>query len=277
MRGPRQDSFPPRGSGHTPRREPPPHPGRFDEGPSIDDLVYGLHPVETYLAEAPTRIREVLVDGGAGAGPRKAAEVANAAGVPVRVLPPEAFRDLARGRPFQGIAARVKPHEYADGDELAEAARTDPSAVLVALDSVQDPHNLGSVLRSAAFFGVRGVVVPKDRAVGVTPVVVKASAGAAARVPVAQVTNLARWLRVCADAGWTVVGAVARGGVTPSALPGMRPLVLVLGSEGEGLRRLVTEACTVHVTIPSPGGFESLNVGVAAGILLAATAGGGEG
>jgi 23S rRNA (guanosine2251-2'-O)-methyltransferase len=237
---------------------------------SDEDLVYGLHPVASYVAEAAGRIREVLVDAGAGGGPRDVAEAARVAGVAVRVLPAEAFRELARGRPFQGIAARVKPFEYADADDMARDYVQDPGSVLIALDSVQDPHNLGSILRSAAFFGARGIVLPRDRSVEVTPVVVKVSAGAAARVPVAQVTNLARWLRSSADAGWTVVGAVARGGILPSALPASRPLILVLGSEGEGLRRLVTEACSVHVTILSPGGFESLNVGVAAGILLAA-------
>ena len=271
MPGPRRDSRPPRADDRSGRRDPAQgRSPRFDAGPSIEDLVYGLHPVEAYLAEAPSRVRELLVDASVGSGSRKAMELAGEAGVPVRVLPAEAFRDLSRGRLFQGVAVRVKPYEYADGDELAESCVADRSSVLVALDSVQDPHNLGSILRSAAFFGARGVVIPKDRAVGVTPVVVKASAGAAASVPVAQVTNLARWLRACADAGWTVAGAVSEGGVSPSVLASARPLVLVLGSEGEGLRRLVGEACQMHVTIPSPGGFESLNVGVAAGVLLAA-------
>lgn len=274
MAGPRRDSRPMRPMDRPQRRDGPPNRSSHrDDGPSIDDLVYGLHPVESYLAEAPSRVRELLVDAGAGAGTRKAMDLAGAAGIPVRVLPAEAFRDLSRGRLFQGVAARVKPHEYVDGDELAESCVADPTSVLVALDSVQDPHNLGSILRTAAFYGVKGVVIPKDRAVGVTPVVVKASAGAAARMPVAQVTNLTRWLRACADAGWTVVGAVAKGGVAPSALVSARPLILVLGSEGEGLRRLVGEACQMHVTIPSPGGFESLNVGVATGILLAAVSG----
>jgi len=285
MPGPRRDPPPTRPydrpndrPADRPRRDAfGPRPRRADPGGSIEDLVYGLHPVESFLAEAPSRLREVLVDASAVGGPRKIADVARAAGVPVRLLPAEAFRDLARGRPFQGVAARVKPYEYADGDEMAGSLAADPTAILVALDSVQDPHNLGSILRTAAFFGARGVVIPQDRAVGVTPVVVKASAGAAARVPVAQVVNLARWLRACADAGWVVAGAVAKGGEGPSALATARPLVLVLGSEGEGLRRLVGEACGVHVTIPSPGDFESLNVGVAAGILLAAAAGTPEG
>ena len=148
LRGPRRGVPPPRRESWSPR---PPRP---DAGPSNDDLVYGLHPVETFLAEAPARIREIWIDASSGPGPRKVADDARAAGVTVRVLPAEAFRDLARGRPFQGVAARVKPFEYADGDDLAEACRARPGAVLVALDSVQDPHNLGSILRSAAFFEI---------------------------------------------------------------------------------------------------------------------------
>jgi 23S rRNA (guanosine2251-2'-O)-methyltransferase len=260
---------PPREAPRT-RFAPPAAPARpFDRADRPDpdaDLVYGLHPCEAYLADAPDRVREVLVDAGAGPGPQAVGAAAKVAGVPVRVLPAEAFRDLARGRNFQGVALRVKPFVHADPDDLLALAA--PGAVLVALDCVQDPQNLGSVLRSSAFFGAKGVLIPQDRAVGVTPVVVKASAGAAARVPVARVVNLARTLRQAAEGGWTVVGASARGGVRPADLPAGVPLLLVLGAEGEGLRRLVSEACDLHVTLPSPGGFESLNVGVAAGILL---------
>jgi 23S rRNA (guanosine2251-2'-O)-methyltransferase len=149
-----------------------------------------------------------------------------------------------------------------------EACSRDPNGILVALDSVQDPQNLGSVLRSAAFFGVRGVLLPRDRSVGVVPSVFRASAGAAAIVPVAQVVNLARALRRCLELDVTPVAAVARGGDSLSVLPASGPLVLVLGSEAEGLRRLVLEACPIRVTLPSPGKFESLNVGVTAGILM---------
>mgnify|MGYP001016944437 CR=1 FL=1 len=192
----------------------------------------------------------------------------------VRVLPSAAFADLARGRPFQGIAARVAPFSYADLDELLAGVVGRPGAFLVALDQVQDPQNLGSILRSAAFFGASGVVVPQDRSAQVTPAVIRASAGGAARVPVARVVNLARALRACVDAGVVPVGAVARGGVAPSEVPLDAPVVLVMGSEADGLRRLVREACAVLVTIPSPGAFESLNVGVAAGVLMHAMAAG---
>lgn len=236
-------------------------------------LVIGAHPVGEWLRWSPGDVLEVLVK---APGSREARAVANEArtrGVEVRVLPAAVFRDLIQGRAFQGVAARVAPYRYADEQEVLRRVLADPPGLGVALDSVQDPQNLGSVLRTSAFFGVRGVILPKDRAVPVTPAVVRASAGAAARVPVAQVTNLARTLRAWREAGVRVVGSVAHGGRDPAEAASGGPAVLVLGSEHEGLRRLVREACDLLVTVPCPthsplGGFESLNVGVAAGILI---------
>jgi 23S rRNA (guanosine2251-2'-O)-methyltransferase len=232
------------------------------------DLVFGIHAVEELLARGGGEIRQVVVDAGAGAGARRLADEAARRGIEVRVLPGAAFAAMAAGRPFQGIAARVEPFAYADDDAVIGLASRDPAAVVVALDSVQDPQNVGSILRSCAFFGASGVLIPKDRTATVTPGVVRASAGAAGRVPVALVTNLARSIRACRDAGFTAIGAAASGGVAPAGLPRRGPFLLVMGSEAEGLRRLVRESCDLLVTIPSPGGFESLNVGVATGILL---------
>ena len=231
-----------------------------------DDLVYGRHAVEEALARGD--VRQLLLDAAAGSGGRELADEARKRNVDVRVLPPAAFASLARGRPFQGVAAKVKPFDYVEAEDVIAVAAADPGAVCVALDQLQDPQNVGSILRTSAFYGVRGVFIPKDRASPVTPGVVRASAGAAGRVPVALVTNLARTLVACRDAGITAVGAVASGGVGPDEVPRRGPFVLVMGSEAEGLRRLVRESCDVLVTLPSPGGFESLNVGVATGILL---------
>jgi len=236
-----------------------------------DDLAYGIHAVQELLNDGGQQIRQVLVDSGAGAGPAKLAQQAKDMGLEVRVLPSKAFGDLAKGRPFQGIAAKLAPFEYVDLDQLIAPGQS--RSFLVALDQVQDPQNFGSILRTAAFFGAAGVIIPQDRQVFVTPAVIRASAGGAMKVPVAKVVNLARALRACTDAGFTVIGAAAAGGVTPSKLPPEGPFVLVLGSEGAGLRRLVQESCQVLVTIPSPGEFESLNVGVAAGILMSALVG----
>lgn len=232
------------------------------------NLVTGAHAVGEILRAAPGSVLEVLVE---SPGTREARGVANLArtrGIEVRVLPAAAFRDLVRGRAFQGVAARMAPYRYADEPDILRAVLADPPGLGVALDSVQDPQNLGSILRTSAFFGVRGVILPRDRAVPVTPAVVRASAGAAVRVPVAQVTNLARTLRAWREAGVRVVGSVAHGGRDPAEAASGGPAVLVLGSEHEGPRRLVRESCDLLVTVPSLGGFESLNVGVAAGILI---------
>lgn len=231
-------------------------------------LVTGAHAVEEALRSAPETVIELLVE---SPGTREARGIANLArtrGIEVRVLSAGAFRDLVRGRVFQGIAARVAHHRYADDDDIRRAVLADPPGLGVALDSVQDPQNLGSILRTSAFFGVRGVLIPRDRAVPVTPAVVRASAGAAVRVPVARVTNLARTLRAWREAGVRIVGSVAHGGDDVAALGPGGPMLLVLGSEHQGLRRLVRESCDALVTIPSRGGFESLNVGVAAGVLI---------
>lgn len=247
--------------------------GRPAAGAVDDDLAFGIHAVDELVAGGADRVRQILLDAAAGPVPRKVADRARAAGIDVRVLPSPAFGELARGRPFQGIAARIRPFAYADLDPVLAVAAGRPGSLLIALDQVQDPQNLGSILRSAAFFGALGVILPQDRSAQVTPAVIRASAGGAARVPVVRVVNLARALRACADAGVVPVGAVARDGKRPADVPGDVPVVLVLGSEGEGLRRLVREACQVLVTIPSPGGFESLNVGVAAGVLMHALVG----
>ena len=163
----------------------------------------------------------------------------------------------------------VRPYDYADPlDLLAQAEASTTPALLVALDGVTDPRNLGAIVRSAAAFGAHGVVVPARRSAGMTAGAWKASAGAAARVPVAQATNLARTLRVYADAGLLVAGLAADGTVALRELDATGPLVLVVGSEGRGLSRLVGEHCDVRVAIPLAAGTESLNAGVAAGIAL---------
>lgn len=170
----------------------------------------------------------------------------------------------------QGLALKVPAYEYADPQELLDvASNAAEPALLVGLDSVTDPRNLGAVVRSAAAFGVHGVVVPERRAAGMTASAWKASAGAAARVPVARATNLTRQLRNYQEAGLMVAGLDAEGTVDVRELElATVPLVLVVGSEGKGLSRLVRETCDVLVRIPTASTTESLNAGVAAGIAL---------
>lgn len=170
----------------------------------------------------------------------------------------------------QGLALKVPPYDYADPDDLvAAAADQGEPALVVALDSITDPRNLGAVVRSAGAFGVHGVVVPERRAAGMTASAWKTSAGAASRVPVARATNLTRQLKAYQEAGLMVAGLDADGDVALDDLDlAADPLVLVVGSEGKGLSRLVRETCDVLVRIPMAATTESLNAGVAAGIAL---------
>lgn len=173
---------------------------------------------------------------------------------------------LTDGAAHQGIALQVRPYRYAHPDDLPRRAAT---PLIVAVDSVTDPRNLGAIVRSAAAFGATGVVIPERRAAGVTAAVWKASAGAVAAVPVARATNLTRALRSYQNAGLFVAGLDAAADVPVADLNlATDPLVLVVGAEGRGLSRLVAEACDVLVGIPMPGKTESLNVGTAAGIAL---------
>lgn len=177
---------------------------------------------------------------------------------------------LTGGAVHQGLAARVPAYEYAHPDDFLDAAaESGRPPLVVALDSVTDPRNLGAVVRSAAGFGAHGVVIPERRAASMTASAWKTSAGAAARVPVARATNLVRQLKAYQQAGCMVIGLAADGEVS---LPGLDladgPLVVVVGSEGKGLSRLVAETCDQLVSIPMAGELESLNAGVAASVAL---------
>lgn len=170
----------------------------------------------------------------------------------------------------QGVAISVPPYAYVDFEDLLDiAAKKREPALIVALDSVTDPRNLGAILRSAGAFGAHGVLIPERRAAGVTASAWKVSAGAAARVPVARETNLVRTLEELKKAGCFVVGLDGGGTTTVGDLPfSTDPVVVVVGSEGKGLSRLVRQTCDVIAGIPMSNVVESLNAGVAAGITL---------
>ncbi|CAM5444304.1 23S rRNA (Guanosine(2251)-2'-O)-methyltransferase RlmB OS=Streptomyces alboniger OX=132473 GN=rlmB PE=3 SV=1 [Streptomyces alboniger] len=174
---------------------------------------------------------------------------------------------MTNGLNHQGLVLQVPPYEYAHPEDLAAAAYDageDP--LIVALDGVTDPRNLGAVVRSVSAFGGHGVLVPERRAAGMTAGAWKTSAGAAARTPVARATNLTRALEQYKKAGVAVVGLAADGEHEVGDLQALGgPVVIVVGSEGKGLSRLVGETCDYRVRIPMPGGTESLNAGVAAG------------
>ncbi|MFT4010242.1 MAG: 23S rRNA (guanosine(2251)-2'-O)-methyltransferase RlmB [Nocardioidaceae bacterium] len=177
---------------------------------------------------------------------------------------------MTGGAVHQGLAARIPPYEYAHPDDLLdEAAANGEKPLIVALDSITDPRNLGAAVRSAAAFGAHGVVIPERRAAGMTAAAWKTSAGAAARLKVAQATNLTRQLKAYQDAGCMVVGLAADGDVSlPDLDLADGPLVVVVGAEGDGLSRLVAETCDQLVSIPMVNSVESLNAGVAVSVAL---------
>jgi 23S rRNA (guanosine2251-2'-O)-methyltransferase len=187
----------------------------------------------------------------------------------LEVTRPELDR-LTGGAVHQGIALQLPAFEYAHPDDLLAAALdSDREPLIVALDSITDPRNLGAIVRSAAAFGAHGVLIPERRSAGMTAAAWKTSAGAAARIPIARATNLNRSLRTYADAGLTLIGLDGHAVTSISDVAEIAgPVVLVVGSEGAGLSRLVRETCDSLVSIPISESIESLNAGVAAGIAL---------
>ncbi|QTX03984.1 23S rRNA (guanosine(2251)-2'-O)-methyltransferase RlmB [Agromyces archimandritae] len=202
---------------------------------------------------------------------KEASKIAANRGIPIlEVMRPELDRLAGEGGVHQGIALKVPPYEYAHPVELLdEVVARGQTPLFVALDGVTDPRNLGAIIRSTAAFGGQGVIVPQRRSVGMTASAWKTSAGAAARVPVAMAPNLTQTLKALKERGLFVLGLDGGGDVS---LPGLdwaeRPLVVVVGSEGKGLSRLVTETCDAIVSIPIESSTESLNAGIAASVTL---------
>lgn len=232
-------------------------------------ILAGRHPVLEALRSGTRRIDEILVEGDERGRHLDILALARQAGVRYTRASRAALTALA-GQGHQGVVARVAPREYADLEDLLAVprARREP-ALFVALDQVQDPGNVGNLLRTAEALGVHGVVVPRHQAAGLTPHAVRAAAGALEHLPVARVTNLVRGLDRMKQAGCWIVGAVAEDAAArpPWGLDLTGPLALVLGSEGRGLRPLVTRTCDVLTRIPLAGQVGSLNV-VAAGAAL---------
>jgi 23S rRNA (guanosine2251-2'-O)-methyltransferase len=233
-------------------------------------VAYGVHAVRVMLSRNPGRVRRVLIAGGREAG--RLAEIrslAQGAGVQVATADDAALDKLAEGGRHQGVVAEIAPRAGDPETQLEEAleASAGPPLLLV-LDGVQDPHNLGACLRSADAAGVSAVIAPRDRAAGLTPIVRKVAAGAAETLPFVSVVNLARTLRDLKERGIWLVGTddTADKSLYEADLTG--PLALVMGSEGEGMRRLTRECCDQLVSIPMAGAVESLNVSVAAGVVL---------
>jgi len=234
------------------------------------EVVLGRNPVlECLRAGVPATALYVAL--GTEADERVTESVTRAADLGIAILEvPRADLDrMTTNRLHQGIALQVPPYSYAHPDDLLAVATASPPALLVALDNISDPRNLGAIVRSVAAFGGHGVLIPQRRSASVTAVAWRTSAGAAARIPVARATNLTRALKNWADRGLRVIGLDAGGDTALDDLDGTDPLVVVVGSEGKGLSRLVRQNCDEVVSIPMAGHTESLNASVAAGVVLA--------
>ncbi|HEY9418167.1 MAG TPA: 23S rRNA (guanosine(2251)-2'-O)-methyltransferase RlmB [Pseudonocardia sp.] len=237
----------------------------FGRNPVVECLRAGVPATALHIAQATSADERVA----------EAVRLAADAGIAILEVPKGDLDRMASGALHQGIGLTVPPYEYAHPDELLATAKSSRRpALIVALDGVTDPRNLGAVIRSAAAFGAHGVLIPARRSASVTAVAWRTSAGTAARIPVARATNLTRTLGDYAKAGLMLAGLDAEGmnngGVSSDEfdLAG-GPLVLVVGSEGKGISRLVRETCDVTVSIPMVSDVESLNASVAAGVLLA--------
>lgn len=248
------------GRRHDERRGPP-------VAPQHVSLIYGLLPVLEALRANPRRIDRIVVAEGAREHRlREINDLARVNGIRVERLPRENFNRLVGDVNHQGVFAHAASADYVSPDEILDDAGEIP--LLVLLDGVEDPRNLGAVLRTAECAGVDGVLIPERRAVGLTETVAKSAAGATEYVKVAKVQNLNRLIDHLKERNIWVVGTSGEAAKDYTEWDWRLPTALVLGSEGSGLHRLVAEKCDILVKIPMHGKIESLNVSVAAGVIL---------
>jgi len=239
----------------------------------VSRFVYGLNPVLEALHAHPQDVVRVLVERGRGGhrshGGDRVAEAAAAAGVRVEEAPHGELARRSGGGVHQGVGAEVAEFRYVELLDLMEAARTrGEPPFLLALDGVTDPQNLGALVRSAHALGAHGVVLPKDRAAGVTPAVAKAAAGALEHCPLARVTNLSRAIEDLKEEQVWSVALAPDGDRDVAEVDLTSGIVLVLGSEGKGVRPLVRKTCDLVARIPMPGQIGSLNVAAAGAVAL---------
>jgi len=250
-------------------------PGRKSMPPKdAPELLVGRNPVvEALRAHVPATALYLAHGIEADERIREALQTAANRGIAILDVSRGELDRMTGGVLHQGIGLQVPPYAYEPFEDVVAAAGEQVAPLLVALDGVTDPRNLGAVVRSAAAFGAHGVFLPERRAASMTATAWRTSAGAAARVPIAQVTNLTRALKACQDAGFVVAGLDADGDVSVYDLEvAVGPLVVVVGSEGRGLGRLVGQTCDLLVRVPMASDVESLNASVAAAVALAEVA-----
>jgi 23S rRNA (guanosine2251-2'-O)-methyltransferase len=235
-----------------------------------DQIIYGINPVlEALKADRPWLNKIIIAEGRHGTPLKRIQQLARKKGVPVQLRVKEVLTKLAGRENHQGVVGLLAGFPYSTFEDLLRAAHSKPGRVCVlVLDGIEDPQNLGSLIRTAEACGVIGVILPKDRAAGVTPAVVKASAGAAVHTPLVRVTNLANTLEELKKEGFWIVGADSRAEKPLYEMGFDMNVGLVIGGEGRGIRPLVLEKCDFAISIPMKGKISSLNASVAGAVIL---------
>lgn len=231
-------------------------------------VVYGVHPVAEALKNGGGVEKVFLTRGDRRSGVREIADLASRRKIPVSFTDREHLNTVAGTHQHQGVVCLCEEYRHVDIDEILTRCASKQNVLLVILDGITDPQNLGSLIRTAFCFGASGLVIPTDRAASVTPSVIKASAGAALHLPVARVVNIARAIERLKEEGFWIYGTVAGHEQEISSPEYSGRVALVLGSEGKGIRPLVRKKCDLLVSIPMSGTLDSLNVSVAGGICL---------
>lgn len=236
---------------------------------SPNDIIYGRNPVLEALNVKQSITKIYILGSMSRSHIDQILGLSQESGIPVRFVSKSKLNELAGHVNHQGIIALVSGGDYSTIDDiLAVAMERGEKPLIAMLDEIEDPHNLGAIIRSAEAFGFHGIIIPKDRSVGLTPTVAKTSAGALSYMKVVRVTNLAQTIDILKDEGFWVVGA---SGISDRAIQDFdctTSLVIVIGSEGKGIRRLISEKCDFMVHIPMVGRINSLNASVAAAILF---------
>lgn len=235
----------------------------------MEQVIYGIHPVTEALRSGRPRVREILIAEGRTRHVDRILRLAGEREVAIRYVERRDLVVFTKARAHQGVVAVIEGYEYATLEEILHRwTQSGRKALILVLDSIQDPQNLGAMIRTANVCGVHGIIIPRDRAAPVTAAVGKASAGATAFTPVARVTNIASTLGKLKEAGIWIVGAAGESPTPLFAQDLTMDLALVVGSEGRGIRPRILNTCDVTVSIPMKGEISSLNASVATGIVL---------
>jgi len=245
----------------------PPKPG-YRSQVKTEQVIWGIHPVLEALRACPQSIRKIIVDKSSGSRIEEILKQAHKRSIPVSYELGKAKTGSTEQESSQGVYARIILPTLSLEDLLDKLEKTKGPPLLLALDSIQDPHNLGAIIRSAVAAGVNGIILPKDRSAPITGTVIKISAGSAFHIDICRVTNLVNSFKLLKDHGIWIFGTTKDASQPLYDVDLTVPACLVIGSEGKGLRPLVAQQCDLNISIPMKSSLDSLNASVAAGIIL---------